>query len=161
MWSVLTPSGSQVIAQALFGLIGFANEGVAPVGYRQPEDRLNMPPEYTPEGGGTGRYRVFDSHAAGGWQDIAVPVRYDAWTNFCVTYTGSALQYRIGSDLVYVDNTLDVSIGGIPTPVAGFLEVIMQAQNYGQRPTPVGGVAGVTYDNHWSALAAGPERAAT
>jgi hypothetical protein len=78
-----------------------------------------MPPEYTPVGGGSGRYRVFDSHVAGGWQDIAIPVQYDAWTDICVTYTGSALQYRIGSELVYSDNTLDVTIAGIPTPVAG------------------------------------------
>lgn len=154
MWSVLSPTGNQVIAQSLFGIIGFANEGVAPAGYRQPEERANMPPEYTPEGSGSGRYRVFDADA-GGWQAVAVPVSYDEWTNFCVTYTGSSLEYRIGETLVYVDTTMNVSVGGVPTPVDGFMEVIMQAQNYGQRPLPPGGVAGVTYDTHWSALAAG------
>jgi uncharacterized repeat protein (TIGR01451 family) len=156
MWSVLSPNGSQVIAQSLFGIIGFANEGVAPAGFRQPDERAHMPPEYMPEGGGSGRYRVFDSHAAGGWQNLALPVRYDAWTDFCVTFTGNTLEYRIDGDLVYVDNTLTVNIGGVPTPVDGFMEVIMQAQNYGQRPTPPGGIAGVTYDSNWSSLAAGP-----
>ena len=155
MWSVLSPNGSQIIAQSLFGIIGFANEGVAPAAYRQPEERVNMPPEYTPEGGGSGRYRVFDADA-GGWQDVPMPVRYDQWTDFCVTYTGAALEYRIDEALVYVDTSLNVSAGGVPTPVDGFMEVIMQAQNYGQRPTPPGGVAGVTYDTNWSALAAGP-----
>lgn len=154
MWSVLSPSESQ-ISQLLFGIIGFTNEGVAPTGYRQPEERAHMPPEYMPEGGGSGRYRIFDSRVAGGWVNLALPVRYDAWSDFCVTFTGTALEYRIGSDLVYVDNTVTVDVGGVPTPVGGFLEVIMQAQNYGQRPTPPGGVAGVTYDSNWSSLAAG------
>lgn len=156
MWSVLSPNGSQINAQLLYGIIGYTNEGVAPTGYRQPDERAHMPPEYMPEGGGSGRYRVWDSHAAGRWQDLALPVRYDTWTDFCVTFTGNTLEYRIGGGLVYVDNTLTVNIGGVPTPVDGFLEVIMQAQNYGQFPTPPGGIGGVTYDSHWSSLAAGP-----
>lgn len=154
MWSVLTPDGVEDSAQALFGIVGFTNEGVAPAAFRQPEERLHLPGEYTPQGGGSGRYRVFDN-GAGGWQEIALPVRYDAWTDFCVTFRGDVLEYRIDGALVYSDTTLTVPIGGVPTPVEGVLEVLMQAQNYGERPTPPGGVAGVTYDTHWSSLAAG------
>lgn len=154
MWNVLTPDQSQDPAEGLFGIIGFTNEGAPPVAYRQPAERLHLPGEYTPEGGGSGRYRIFDN-GAGGWQDLAAPVQYDDWADFCVTYTGAALEYRIDDQLIYTDTTLTVSVGGTPTPVAGYLEVIMQAQNYGESPTPPGGVAGVTYDSNWSALAAG------
>lgn len=155
LWTVLTDVGVQDVSRAVFGIIGFTNEGAPPAGYRQPAERAHMPPEYMPEGGGSGRYRVFDSHA-GGWQDLPAPVRYDTWSDFCVTYTGSTLEYRIGNELVYTDNTLTFTVGGVTTAVAGVMEIIMQAQNYGQRPVPPGGIAGVTYDTNWSSLAAGP-----
>ncbi len=154
MWAVLTPSGVTSTSSALYAILGFSNEGPAPVGFVQPEELRDQPADFMPVGGGDGRYQLFDKDG-GGFIPIGTPVRYDQWTDFCISYTGNTLEFYIGDDLVYTDNSIDVEVGGMLTTVDGFWEVIMQAKNYGERPTPPGGIAGVTYDTNWAGLALG------
>jgi hypothetical protein len=53
------------------------------IGFRTPS-----PPDANGAVGGTPRFRVFDGNA-GGWTDLAHTVKnYDAWADFCVTFTG-------------------------------------------------------------------------
>lgn len=153
MWGVLTPNGVTDLNSALFAIIGFANEAPPTTAFSNTPSRL--PADTMPDGGGVGRYRVFDGDVGAGFVDLAVPVMYDRWTDLCISYIGNAIEYRLNDQIVYTDNTINVPVMGTPTPVRGFLEVIMQAKNYGQRPVPPGGIAGVTYDTNWSSLAFG------
>jgi hypothetical protein len=95
LWATMFPaSGGDTCAAAscnLFPIIGFSNGP-------QPPDSNNAP-------GTTPRYRVWDSNN-GGFNDLATPVVYDAWTDFCVTFTGSEIEYRIGNMLVYTATDL-------------------------------------------------------
>ncbi len=92
--------------------------------------------------GGAPRYRVFDS-GNGGWNDIAMPVRYDAWTEFGITFTGTTIEHRIDGVLVYTQTNLPV-----PAPPCGPLarigDIFFQGYNFG-----------TTYDIYWSRAAAG------
>ena len=154
MWGVLTPNGVTDFSSTLYAIIGYSNEGPAPTGFVQPEELSDLPPDYMPEGGGSGRYQIFDKDN-GGFIPVGPSIRFNQWTDFCISFTGDSIEYYIGDQLIYTDSTIDVDLGGMQTPVAGFWEVIMQAKNYGQRPTPPGGVAGATYDANWANLGYG------
>ncbi|MFN8644842.1 MAG: hypothetical protein U0802_25430 [Candidatus Binatia bacterium] len=110
----------------LFPIIGFTN---------------SAPPDHDDDPGGTPRYRVFDGNN-GGFNDLATPVVYDAWTDFCLTFTGTSVEYRINGQLVYTatDVVADPNYG----PVTMLHDVMAQAYNYGY-----------DYDANWSNLAAG------
>jgi hypothetical protein len=131
LWATLWPaSGGDTCAGAgcdVFPIVGFSNAAVP--------DRDNNP-------GGTPRFRVFDG-ANGGWINLATPVTFDAWADICVTFTGSAVEYRINGALVYTASDLaqvDTGYG----PVTQLGDVSVQAYNYGY-----------TYEANWSRLAAG------
>ncbi len=153
MWGVLTPDGLTAQSEAIYAIIGFSNEGQAPVSLESLVAANGMPADYQPEGGGSGGLQIFDKDE-GGFVPVGEP-NYDQWTDFCITFTGTTLEYRINGELVYTDSTINAIVNDDPVPVDGFLEVIMQAKNYGQRPTPPGGIAGVTYDSHWANLGFG------
>ena len=87
--------------------------------------------------GGTPRFRVFDG--TGAWNDLAHPVTFDAWNDLCVTWTGTALEYRIGATLVFTDTHADIALG------ASIGDAMLQAYNWGS-----------DYAAHWSWVAAGP-----
>lgn len=131
LWATLWPaSGGDTCARAacdVFPIIGFSNA---------------VSPDSNNAVGGTPRFRVFDG-ANGGRVDLTTAVIDDAWTDFCVTFTGTAVEYRIGGQLVYTASDLaqsDTSFG----PVTQVNDVILQAYNYGY-----------AYDTSWSHLAAG------
>jgi len=154
MWAVLTPDGVTSTSSANYAIMGFSNEGPPPAGFEQPEHLRNRPADYMPAGVGSGRYQVFDGDG-GGFVTVGPAVRFDQWSDFCISYTGATVEYYIDDVLVYTDSTIEVPVGGNPTPVDGFWEIIMQARNYGERPTPLGGIAGVTYDTNWATLGYG------
>lgn len=154
MWAVLTPDSVTSTSSAHYAIMGFSNEGPPPPGIEQPEALRNRPLDFMPEGPGTARYQVFDGDG-GGFVTVGSAVRFDQWSDFCISYTGSTVEYFIDDVLVYTDSSIEVPVGGTPTPVDGFWELIMQAKNYGERPTPPGGVAGVTYDTNWATLGYG------
>lgn len=153
MWGVLTPDGLTAQSNAIYAIIGFSNEGQPPASLDSLVAANGMPADYQPQGGGSGGLQIFDKDT-GGFIPVGPP-NFDQWNDFCVTFTGAALEYRIDGELVYTDNTIDAIVNDNPVPVDGFLEVIMQAKNYGERPTPPGGIAGVTYDSHWTNLGFG------
>jgi len=131
MWGTVSPATGGDTCPAsncnLFPIIGFSNSAI---------------PDADGAVGGTPRFRVFDGNA-GGWNDLAYTVSYDAWADFCVTFTGTAIEFRIGDTLVYTATDLtqaDASYG----PPAQIANVMAQAYNYG-----------VAYDAHWSRFAAG------
>jgi hypothetical protein len=74
--------------------------------------------------GGTPRYRVWDN-VGGVWIDLALPVAYDTWTNFSVTFTGTTLEYRIGTTLVHTDTDATVATLTVAS------DVMFQAYNFG------------------------------
>ncbi len=131
LWATLWPaSGGDTCAGAacdVFPIIGFSNAAV---------------PDANNAVGGTPRLRVFDG-ANGGWVNLGTAVTYDAWTDFCVTFTGSAVEYRVGGQLAYTAGDLTQSDTGFG-PVTQLNNIIVQAYNYGY-----------TYDTAWSRLAAG------
>lgn len=86
--------------------------------------------------GGTPRFRVFDG--TGVWNDLAQPVAFDAWNDVCVTWTGTTLEYRIGTTLVFTDTHADIALG------TGIGDVMLQAYNWGS-----------DYTANWSWVAAG------
>jgi len=102
MWATLSDAANAPVA---YPIIGFTNRD--PVTFN----------------GGTPRFRVWDPTI--GWVDLAQPVTFDAWTNFSVTFTGTELQYRIGTTLVYTD----------PNPalatVTQLSDVMLQGYNFG------------------------------
>ncbi len=117
LWATVAPATGgdtcDTAACDLFPIIDFTN-GL----YPDTNDSL----------GGTPRYRVFDTNE--GWVDLATPVSYDTWTDFCVTFTGSAFQFYIGDTLVYTQSDLeqgDTSFG----PVTNLANVMVQSYNYG------------------------------
>ena len=154
MWGVLTPTGLTAQSEAIYAIIGFTNEGAPPAGLDSLVAANNQPADYQPDGAGSGGLQIFDKDT-GGFIPVGQP-NYAQWNDLCVTFTGSALEYRVNGQLVYTDSTIDAIVNGNAVPVDGFLEVIMQAKNYGERPTPVGGIAGVTYDANWTNLGYGP-----
>lgn len=131
LWSTLWPaSGGDTCPGAgcdVFPIVGFSNAAF---------------PDHDNNPGGTPRYRVFDG-ANGGWIDLAAAVTYDGWTDFCATFTGTAVEYRIGGQLVYTASNLAQADQGFG-PVTQLADVTVQAYNYGY-----------TYDSAWSRLAAG------
>ncbi len=131
LWATLWPaSGGDTCAGAacdVFPIIGFSNAAV---------------PDANNAVGGTPRLRVFDG-ANGGWVNLGTAVTYDAWTDFCVTFTGSAVEYSVGGQLAYTAGDLTQSDTGFG-PVTQLNNIIVQAYNYGY-----------TYDTAWSRLAAG------
>lgn len=153
MWGVLTPDGLTAQSNAIYAIIGFSNEGQAPAALESLVAANGMPADYQPQGGGSGGLQIFDKDE-GGFVPVGPP-NFDQWSDFCITFTGTALEYRIDGELVYTDSTINAIVDDNPVPVDGFLEVIMQARNYGERPTPPGGIAGVTYDAHWANLGFG------
>lgn len=133
MWGTVSPATGGDICPAsncnLFPIIGFSN---------------SVAPDADGAAGGTPRFRVFDGNA-GGWNDLAYTLSYDAWADFCVTFTGTTIEYRIGDTLVYTMSDLtqgDTSFG----PPAQISNVMAQAYNYGN-----------AYDANWSRFAAGQE----
>jgi hypothetical protein len=102
MWATLSDAGG--FAQ-LYPIIGFTNG--AGTGFN----------------GGTPRYRVWDT--ANGWVDLPTPVSYDTWTNFSVRFTGTTLEYRIGTALVYTDANPALA------SIASTSDVMLQAYNFG------------------------------
>jgi len=132
LWATVSPTtGGDTCAGSAcnqFPIIGFTNSKF---------------PDQDNDVGGTPRYRVFDGDN-GGWNDLpGVAVDYDAWTDFCVTFTGSTFEFRIGDKLVYTQTNLtqgDTTFG----PVTNVNNVMVQAYNFGY-----------TYDVNWSHLAAG------
>jgi hypothetical protein len=83
--------------------------------------------------GTTPRYRIFDPNV--GFVDLAQPVSFNAWTDFCVTWTGTTFEYRIGDQIVAT----------LPGTASSVLEnVFVNTYNFGY-----------TYDAQWSNLAAG------
>ena len=115
MWATLHDSGS---AGVFYPIIGFAN---------------NDPANFN---GGTARYRVWDPTI--GYVDLATPVAFDAWTDFCVTYTGSTLEYRIGDTLVYTDTNPLIATAVVAA------DVMLQGYNFDH-----------AYTSHWSHVGAG------
>jgi hypothetical protein len=103
LWATLSDA---VDAPTWFPIIGFTNANG------------------TTFNGGTGRYRVWDN-VNGVWIDLAQPVAYDAWTNFSVTFTGTTIEYRIGTTLVHTET--DPAIASLT--VAS--DVMFQAYNFG------------------------------
>ncbi|MGH7291042.1 MAG: hypothetical protein ACREJT_07535, partial [Myxococcota bacterium] len=83
LWATLWPAtGGDTCGGAscdVFPIVGFTNAAF---------------PDHDNDIGGTPRYRVFDG-GNGGWINLATPVSYDAWSEFCVTFTGTAIEYRI------------------------------------------------------------------
>ncbi|MDX2167422.1 MAG: hypothetical protein SF182_10175 [Deltaproteobacteria bacterium] len=132
MWATLWPaSGGDSCPGAgcdVFPIVGFSNAAVP--------DQNNNP-------GGTPRYRVFDG-GNGGWINLATAVNYDAWTEFCVTFTGTAIEYRVNGGLVYSAVAAAAQADNSFGPVTQLADVSVQAYNYGY-----------AYDAHWSRLAAG------
>ncbi len=131
MWGTVSPATGGDTCPAsncnLFPIIGFSNA---------------VAPDANGAVGGTPRFRVFDGNASG-WTDLAYTVNVDAWTDFCVTFTGTTIEYRIGDTLVYTMSDLtqgDASYGP-PTQIAN---VMAQAYNYGN-----------AYDANWSRFAVG------
>ena len=131
VWATVSPAVGGDVCPAsncnLFPIIGFTNASAA-----------------TPlTNGGTPRYRVFDANN-GGWNDIVMPVQYDTWTEFGISYTGSAIEHRINGTLVYTQTNLtqaDNSFG----PPARIGTIFFQGYNFG----------GANYDIYWSRAAAG------
>lgn len=154
MWGVLTPTGLTDLSTAIYAIIGFTNEGAPPPGLESLVADNGMPADFQPQGGGTGGLQIFDKDT-GGFIPVGPP-NYDQWNDLCMTFTGTSIEFRVNGVLVYTDSTIDAQVNGNAVPVGGFLEVIMQAKNYGERPTPPGGIAGVTYDAHWTNLGFGP-----
>jgi hypothetical protein len=132
MWATLWPaSGGDTCPGAgcdVFPIVGFSNAAVP--------DQNNNP-------GGTPRYRVFDG-GNGGWINLSTPVSYDAWTEICVTFTGTAIEYRINGALVNAAGAAAAQADTSYGPVTQLADVSVQAYNYGY-----------AYDAHWSRLAAG------
>lgn len=131
MWGTVSPATGGDTCPAsncnLFPIIGFSNA---------------VAPDANGAVGGTPRFRVFDGNASG-WTDLAYTVNVDAWADFCVTFTGTTIEYRIGDTLVYTMSDLtqgDASYGP-PTQIAN---VMAQAYNYGN-----------AYDANWSRFAVG------
>jgi hypothetical protein len=131
MWGTVSPATGGNTCPAsncnLFPIIGFSNSVV---------------PDADGAVGGTPRFRVFDGNVLG-WTDLAHTMNYDAWADFCVTFTGTTIEYRIGDTLVYTMSDLtqgDTSFG----PPAQIANVMVQAYNYGN-----------AYDANWSRFAAG------
>jgi hypothetical protein len=87
--------------------------------------------------GGTPRLRVYDS-TNGVWIDLAQPVAFAGWNDFCVTFTGTTLEYRIGNTLVHTDSSVDIAVA---TTLA---DVMLQAYNFGS-----------DFTANWSHVAAG------
>ncbi len=131
MWGTVSPATGGDTCPAsncnLFPIIGFSNA---------------VAPDANGAVGGTPRFRVFDGNASG-WTDLAYTVNVDTWADFCVTFTGTTIEYRIGDTLVYTMSDLtqgDASYGP-PTQIAN---VMAQAYNYGNG-----------YDANWSRFAVG------
>lgn len=131
MWGTVSPATGGDTCPSLncnlFPIIGFSNA---------------VAPDANGAVGGTPRFRVFDGNA-GGWTDLAHTVNYDAWADFCVTFTGTTIEYRIGDTLVYTmsDITPSDTSYGPPTQIGN---VMAQAYNYGN-----------AYDANWSRFAVG------
>ncbi len=130
VWASVSPATGGDICPAsncnLFPIIGFTNASAA-----------------TPlTNGGTPRYRVFDGSGVG-WNDIAMAVQYDTWTEFGITFTGTAIEHRINGTLVYTQTDLtqaDATYG----PPARIGDIFFQGYNFG-----------ASYDIYWSRAAAG------
>lgn len=97
------------------------------------------------------RYRIFDGDIPGGWEDLATPVAFGAWTSFDILFTGSAFEFLINDAVVYADITVNGS--------TGFSAVIMQAYTFADptisNPNPVL----ADYTAHWSDRQGVPEPA--
>jgi hypothetical protein len=115
-WGTLHDAGGTAVA---YPIIGFTNQ--AGTGFN----------------GGTPRYRAWDNTS--GWVDLATPVAFDAWTDLCVTFTGTSIEYRIGDTLVYTDTTAAIATA------AALGDVMLQGYNFG-----------FDYSANWSYVAAGP-----
>ena len=131
LWGTVSPATGADTCPAsncnLFPIIGYTN---------------SVAPDANGALGGTPRFRAFDGNSIG-WTDLATPVAYDAWADFCVTFTGTAIEYRIGDTLVYTmsDITQGDASYGPPTQIAN---VMAQAYNFGN-----------AYDAYWSRFAVG------
>lgn len=131
LWATVSPAtgGDTCMASNcnLFPIFGFSNA---------------VFPDASGAVGGTPRYRVFDGNN-GGWNDLATAVAYDAWTDFCVTFTGTSIEYRIGDALVYTMTNITPADTGFG-PVTQLANVMTQAYNYNEG-----------YTANWSWLSTG------
>jgi hypothetical protein len=115
LWATLQDAGG---AGIVYPIIGFTNSDPATFN------------------GGTPRLRVWDSSV--GWLDLATPVPFGGWADFCVTWTGTTVEYRVGDTLVFTDSN-----GAIATTTLA-ADVMLQAYNFNH-----------AYTSHWSHVAAG------
>ena len=92
---------------------------------------------------GGARYRVFDNGL--GWVNLAVPVVYDAWTTFRLTFTGTSYDYSINGVAVYSDPNIGATVG--------FSNVMVQDYNFGSAFDTAGSdnnPAAYSYSAYWA-----------
>lgn len=134
LWGVLMPGATgQTCAGEncnVFAIVGFTNAD----------------PTNPTTNGGVARFRVFDSQIPGdGWFNVpanAVPLVGNTWNDFCITWTGPTIEYRINDVLVYTDTTVTPATPA--GPLTDLAEAIVQGFNFGS-----------DYVAHWSRLASG------
>ena len=100
--------------------------------------------DFMNQGTGGARYRVYDN-GLGSWVNLAVPVVYDAWTTFRLTFTGTSFDYSINGVAVYSDPNIGAT--------AGFSNVMVQDYNFGSAFDTSGSVnnpAAYDYSAYWA-----------
>jgi len=97
--------------------------------------------------GGTPHYQVwFDNSSGAGWDTIAMPVSYNAWTTFVICFNGSTVTYMIDGTPVFNDPGSFEGSTGIGVAA---IQAFNFGQDYGANPGP-------NYDAYWANTAICP-----